>query len=258
MSLTDDLYNTGFPGGMFNYRIRRHLARTAGGRRQARAAGRPDLRQGAHRARRHPLPGRTRRCTDRPRTSTPCSNEASHRVAFALHAEGARHLGEEGAGRRSSSPAPSRTSRPAANGRPSSATCPPTLTSWATIVNGTHADSLGPGTIARWLEFLDIFVADKVPAASPVLTTLAPSFYCRAGGRAVGAAAADAVLERSRTSRAARAAFEQQPRVRVLFDNGGGSAGPGALQPVWSEDFTSWPPASGTGDHAASRVRAGR
>jgi putative CocE/NonD family hydrolase len=44
------------------------------------------------------------------------------------------------------------------------------------------------------------------------------------------------------TLAAARTAFEQQPRVRVLFDNGGGSAGPGAMQPVWSQDFTAWPP----------------
>ncbi len=30
----------------------------------------------------------------------------------------------------------------------------------------------------------------------------------------------------------------------MLFDNGGGSAGPGAMQPVWSADFGSWPPSS--------------
>ena len=32
------------------------------------------------------------------------------------------------------------------------------------------------------------------------------------------------------------------PRVRVLFTNGGGSAGPGAFQPVWTAGFSSWPP----------------
>ncbi|HEV2361089.1 MAG TPA: CocE/NonD family hydrolase C-terminal non-catalytic domain-containing protein, partial [Acidimicrobiales bacterium] len=35
------------------------------------------------------------------------------------------------------------------------------------------------------------------------------------------------------------------PRVRLLMDNGGGSAGPGAMQPVWEIDLPSWPPPQG-------------
>jgi hypothetical protein len=35
----------------------------------------------------------------------------------------------------------------------------------------------------------------------------------------------------------------QDPRVRVLFDNGAGNLGPGALQPTYSAGFSSWPPA---------------
>jgi hypothetical protein len=43
---------------------------------------------------------------------------------------------------------------------------------------------------------------------------------------------------------AARAAFAaQDPRVRVLFDYGGGNLGPGALQPAYEAGFSSWPPA---------------
>jgi hypothetical protein len=42
---------------------------------------------------------------------------------------------------------------------------------------------------------------------------------------------------------AAKAAFAAQtPRVRVLFDNGGGDLGPGALQPTFEADYSSWPP----------------
>ena len=48
---------------------------------------------------------------------------------------------------------------------------------------------------------------------------------------------------------AAKAAFAaQDPRVRVLFDNGGGSLGPGALQPTYEAGFSRWPPA-GTVTH---------
>ena len=112
---------------------------------------------------------------------------------------------------------------------------------WATITNGTHIDSLGPGTITRWLEFLDLYVADKVPTPSPTLTSLAPALYSEVVGAPSGPVAPVAYTDEP-TLAAARAAFERQPRVRVLFDNGGGSAGPGAMQPAWSEDYTSWPP----------------
>ena len=32
---------------------------------------------------------------------------------------------------------------------------------YVTMMNGTHTDSLGPDTISRWLEFLDMYVADR-------------------------------------------------------------------------------------------------
>jgi hypothetical protein len=42
---------------------------------------------------------------------------------------------------------------------------------------------------------------------------------------------------------AAKNAFAAgDPRVRVLFDNGGGNLGPGALQPTFSAGFSTWPP----------------
>ena len=112
---------------------------------------------------------------------------------------------------------------------------------WATITNGTHIDSLGPGTITRWLEFLDLYVADKVPTPSPTLTSLAPALYAEVVGAPSGPVAPVGYTNEP-TLAAARAAFQRQARVRVLFDNGAGNAGPGAMQPVWSQDYTSWPP----------------
>ncbi len=113
---------------------------------------------------------------------------------------------------------------------------------WATIVNGTHVDSLGPGTITRWVEFLDLFVADEVPQASPILPALAGALYQQLADAPAGPVAPLRYTNEP-TVAAARAAFERQARVRVLFDNGGGSAGPGAMQPVWHADFSAWPPA---------------
>ena len=40
---------------------------------------------------------------------------------------------------------------------------PKSLPVYATMVNGNHIDSTDPQTLSRWLEFLDVYVADKVP-----------------------------------------------------------------------------------------------
>jgi predicted acyl esterase len=122
---------------------------------------------------------------------------------------------------------------------------------YVTMMNGTHTDSLGPDTISRWLEFLDLYVADRVPTASPTLDALAPTLYSSLTG---GAASAPVPAVRFTTEPSvtqAKAAFAaQDPRVRVLFDNGGGALGPGALQPTYEAGFSAWPPA-GTVVHYA-------
>ena len=50
---------------------------------------------------------------------------------------------------------------------------------YVTMDNGTHTDSLGPDTISRWLEFLDIYVAGEVPTPSPTLSGRGPSALLR-------------------------------------------------------------------------------
>ena len=113
---------------------------------------------------------------------------------------------------------------------------------WVTMMNGDHVTSLGPATLSRWVEFLDLFVADELPHATSLVEDLSGALYKEL---------ADAPSEPLPAFRftnapsvtAAITDFEQQtPRVRVLFDNGGGSDGPGALQPVWEADYSSWPP----------------
>ncbi len=114
---------------------------------------------------------------------------------------------------------------------------------YVTMDNGTHTDSLGPDTISRWLEFLDIYVAREVPKASPTLGPLASALYASLTG---GAPAMSVPAVRFTTepslSAAEKAFAAADPRVRVLFDNGGGTLGPGALQPTFSAGFSSWPP----------------
>jgi uncharacterized protein len=112
---------------------------------------------------------------------------------------------------------------------------------WISVQNGVHVDSLGPSTITRWAEFLKLYVAGEVPAIPPSVISLSSVLY------SFLADAPAAPVQQSRFAgttdlAAARAAFERDPRVRVLMDNGAGSQGPGSLGATWELGFGSWPP----------------
>lgn len=239
MSLTDDLYSTGFPGGMFNSGFAGSwLADRINDAKVAPEAGQPWAK------------------TEIAQGDTTClANQALHGQAQNLQAllGQASHRDPGLYTQRAPFTWAAKTTVPvflsgAVQDEQTGGQWPAIIPAlahdpnvWVTITNGTHADSLGPGTISRWLAFLDIFVAQKVPTPSPVLTTLAPLLYNQL---------ADAPSEppppipftNAPTVAAARAEFAKQPRIRVLMDNGGGSVGPGALQPTWQAQFSAWPP----------------
>ncbi len=115
---------------------------------------------------------------------------------------------------------------------------------YANMVNGGHIDSTDPQTISRWLEFLDIYVAQEVPTPPSALDNAVLDGFT---GFASGVST-QAPLPAIRFTNAPDVAVAQQefatqtPLVRVLFDNGAGVAGPGAIQSTYSADFSSWPP----------------
>jgi uncharacterized protein len=116
---------------------------------------------------------------------------------------------------------------------------------FANMVNGGHIDSTDPQTISRWLEFLDIYVARKVPTQPDLL---AAKFLDEFTGFAAGVSSQAPLpairFTQAPTVAAARAEFAAQtPLVRVLFDNGAGAAGPGAIESTYWASFASWPPA---------------
>jgi hypothetical protein len=113
------------------------------------------------------------------------------------------------------------------------------------MVNGGHIDSTDPQTISRWLEFLDIYVAREVPSEpSPLASIVLDGFTGFASGVSAQAPLPAIRFTQARSVAAARAAFASHtPLVRVLFDNGAGAAGPGAIQSTYSAEFSSWPPA---------------
>jgi hypothetical protein len=112
---------------------------------------------------------------------------------------------------------------------------------WVSLQNGVHADSLGPTTLTRWVEFLDLYVANEVPTIPPAVLGLSGELY-----RFLAEAGASPV-EQSRfagtgtTVAAARAVFERDARVRLLMDNGAGPAGLGSIGSTWELGLGSWP-----------------
>ena len=111
---------------------------------------------------------------------------------------------------------------------------------WISLQNGTHVDSLGPSTITRWVEFLKLYVADEIPRIPDPILSLSGELYRYL------AESQSAPVEQSRFAdmtdvAAARAAFERDPRVRLLFDNGAGPAGPGTIGAAWELGFDAWP-----------------
>ena len=114
---------------------------------------------------------------------------------------------------------------------------------YANMINGNHIDSLDTVTASRWIEFLDIFVAQQVPKPLNFIQALGAQFSQTATGAKTISPPAIRFTS-APTPAAAKAAFEARtPAVRVLFDSGAGSLGAGALQPTSEADLTSWPPA---------------
>ena len=159
LSPTDDLFSTGYPAGSTTTASppagspQRVLGRPRRTRRRS-AVG-----DGRDRHRRHDLPGQPDACIPRPRASTSWSSPSLARtpalfdqrspVVWASHIKvpvfmvGA--LEDEQVG----------PQWPALI----DALHAPRTEVYATMINGTHADSRGPDTISRWLQFLDIYVA---------------------------------------------------------------------------------------------------
>ena len=111
---------------------------------------------------------------------------------------------------------------------------------WFTFTNGTHTDSLDPATFNRWFDFLELYVAGRAPRLPPGTAALAPLIYQTLLG-VDGVGLPPDPIQAAPTLAAAQTAFEAQPRVRILFENGAVSTGkPGA---GFERSYPRWPAA---------------
>jgi hypothetical protein len=96
---------------------------------------------------------------------------------------------------------------------------------WFTFTNGTHIDSLDPATFNRWYDFLELYVARRKPQLPQGIRDAAPVIFKTAMG-IDGVMLPDDPIQAQPSYEAALAAFEALPSVRILFENGAGSATP--------------------------------
>lgn len=115
-----------------------------------------------------------------------------------------------------------------------------TSRTWFTFTNGTHIDSLDPATFNRWYDFLELYVARARPALPATTRKLAPVVFSAVLG-VPGVTLPDDPIQEQPTYAAALAAFEAQPRVRILFDNGAGGSAPGQPYAGFEQSFARWP-----------------
>ncbi len=131
---------------------------------------------------------------------------------------------------------------------------------WFTFTNGAHIDSLDPATFNRWYDFLSLFVAHRAPATNSGLVQFAaPLFYGESMGISNATLPPDPI-QQIPTYRAALAAYEKLPEVRVLFDNGAGAGPDGAVPagypyPAYEHSFARFPIPGTVARHLVSRGR---
>jgi predicted acyl esterase len=111
---------------------------------------------------------------------------------------------------------------------------------WFTFTNGTHIDSLDPATFTRWYDFLELYVAHRAPRLSDTVRQLAPSLFASTMG-VNGVTLPPDPIQSAPTYGAALAAFQRLPAVRIRFDNGAGSATPGAPYAAFERSFPRFP-----------------
>jgi len=111
---------------------------------------------------------------------------------------------------------------------------------WFTFTNGVHTDSLDPETFNKWFDFLELYVAERRPELSAGIKATAPLLYQAVLG-VTGVTLPEDPIQAEPDYASAKAAFEAQKPVRILFDNGGGGA-PGKPVPGFEKSFGQFPP----------------
>jgi predicted acyl esterase len=110
---------------------------------------------------------------------------------------------------------------------------------YVTMMNGLHTESLSPPVLGRYFEFLQLFVAKKVPDLSPLNSLVGVL------GRTIWGVDTFAPFENRFTGKTydeALTQFQSEPPIRISFEQGGNATySPGTPEPNFVAEFPSWP-----------------
>lgn len=110
------------------------------------------------------------------------------------------------------------------------------------LYNGRHPDAYSPMNVVRWWEFLELYVAGRVPRMNPLVRVALPPELAKEFD------APGATIEEDRFPDfedddydGVLAAYEAEPTVRVIFESGAGGMTPGAPGGRYETSFDAWP-----------------
>ncbi len=109
----------------------------------------------------------------------------------------------------------------------------------ANVYNGVHPDGFAPQVMGEWKNFLDLYVAHRIPTTPGLVATMAPILFEQIFNSSMK-------LPPDRfgmyaTADDARAAYEKELPLRAIFESGN-TMDVGAPQGAWEQRFTQWPP----------------
>ncbi len=110
-----------------------------------------------------------------------------------------------------------------------------------TMFNGRHPDGYLPVVLTRWAEFLEFYVAQRIPRVNALFRLLDKDIFEMIFGASDMEFEPDRFL-RYQSYEEALAAYEAEPDVRVLFENGFGNGVTEAPVARFERSFASWPP----------------
>ncbi len=107
--------------------------------------------------------------------------------------------------------------------------------------NGVHTESLDPAVLSELIEFLDFYVARKVPTVPPYVRAVAPQIWASITG-VPGLSIPPDRFDPSMSFNTALHEFESDPPVRILWETGNSpTAIPGAPVPSAETRNAAWP-----------------
>jgi predicted acyl esterase len=108
------------------------------------------------------------------------------------------------------------------------------------MTNGIHIDGLAPQNLMEWFIFLELYVAQRVPHFDEAAAGLVPVFFSQVFGAYIELP--ENRLADAPDYEAARAIYEAEPQIRVVFETGAADGlAPGAPQGTFSKFFDAWP-----------------